>query len=78
MIFTVSWHQQEVWEHNKLATVKSFQYKKDHPGVLFYRYNYGDEYKKKKMYSRLMITEYQVAKQSITIFVSYVTKWLFR
>ena len=25
--------------------VKSFQYKKDHPGVLFYRYNYGDEYK---------------------------------
>ena len=25
--------------------VKSFQYKKDHPRVVFYRYNCGDEYK---------------------------------
>ena len=69
--------------------VKSFQYKKDHPGVLFYRYNYGDEYKAirisgrgrillQQLYSTLMITRYQLAKQSIMIFLGYVTKWLFR
>ena len=69
--------------------VKSFQYKKDHLGVLFYPYDYGDEYKAirisgrgrillQQLYSTLMITRYQLAKQSIMIFVSYVTKWLFR
>ena len=44
--------------------VKSFQYKKDHPGVLFYRYNYGDEYKAIRISGRGRYSSAAVAQQA--------------
>ena len=44
--------------------MKSFQHKKDHPGVLFYRYNYCDEYKAIRISGRCRYSSPAVVQQA--------------